>query len=162
MAGRGIDTLFLQVDDKGRVDRFYRSEREQVWRDTWVNCINADRTENGTMSPLWQKLSWGIATMSDVVKILIRDERIAVRKIVAFRANGRIVWLKDLYPQKGGMYLCFFKKEDFKWSLYQVGAKSVKEMLAVGNDSSNHSELPMIAYLQVSDDGEREFVLPNF
>lgn len=162
MAGQGIDMLLLQGAGRS-VQKFYRTDRENLYRDGWAECLSADKIENGSMSNLWQKLSMGLITPTEAVVSLARSENIQVKRIFAFRANRRLVKLKDVYPQEGGEYLCFFKTEGFKWSLLQVGAKNLHEMMAVGSDSSNRSELPMIAYSKVSDEtGEKEFVLPNF
>lgn len=161
MAGRGIDMLLLKGKND-TIDKFYRSSKDQLWKDTWTECRNIDRIDNGSMSPLWQKINMGVISTTEAVKLLSQLETVVIKKITGFRANGKLVLLTDLYPQKGGEYFCFFKKEGLRWHLLQVGAKRVNEMMAVGTDSSNRSELPMITYSKVSEEGETEFVLPNF
>jgi hypothetical protein len=161
MGGRGVETLYLPLNS-GVVNVFVRRNWENVFKDTWTGAIAADRNEDGTMSTFWKKMEMGVRSMDEAVKMLIKAKDIVARKIVAFRANGNMINVSELYTQKEKTeYICFFKKTGFKWDLYQVGAKTVDELKAVGIDSLNRSELPLIACSQIID-GKREFVFPNF
>lgn len=161
MAGRGIEVV-VTVDKEGNEYIKRRRFFSQVFTDTWVHNVSADHQGKKGMSVLWKKLSAGLVTPTDVVKVLLTSSDFAVQRITKFQANGNIVKVSDIYPDVRGGFYCFFKKDGLRWSLFQVSAKSINEMKAIGEDNSGNSNLPLIAHKITSEDGETEFYFPNF
>lgn len=162
MAGRGIDALVLT--GKNGTQKIVRKMRYPplFGGNAWLYNESVDRDESKGMSVLWKKLSIGLVTPTDVVKALLSSKKHEVRSIQQFSVNGNILKVSDIYPDVKGEFYCFFKKNGPRWSLLQVGAKSVKEMTLAGEDFRQESHVPLIAHLITLEDNSKEFHFPNF
>lgn len=157
MGGRGIDLVVLKNGEKEQV--FKRLSITRPWKDTWTDCLSIDKRQDGTMTPFWEKITEDVSPRS-IIEIFLKSDKHLVREIVAFRANGNLVWLKDIYPYfKNPSFYCFFKTNKKNLLLYQVGCKSIKEALSVGGNNYS-SNLPMTIVLS-GEEKEKTFSIPN-
>jgi hypothetical protein len=90
---------------------------------TWVNSIDIDKTEAGNMSDLWRRLMHDEEHMHDYIT---SNKSLQLLRIEAFKVNGKIVSVKDLYGYSGRTW-CVFISEKNRNSLLVVGSKTIHE-----------------------------------
>lgn len=100
--------------------------------------------------------------LHDTIINLSNEGKLKMRKVSAFMANGKFVYIKDLYPDKVGeigYYVCFYIDKG-KSSLVSMDARRVQEVRAVGYDSYKHCRIPL-TIIRETIGGKRKFISAN-
>lgn len=124
----------------------------------WVNTVEVDKTESGSMSDLWKRLTYDDEYMHEYV---MTNKPLQLLRINAFKVNGKIVTIKELYGYEGRTW-CVFLSEKNRNSLLVVGTKTLKEQQMAEftrvSEKHPHSEsfLPLILF-----ESEKRFYLLN-
>jgi len=154
MGRRGIDMVLLKTANK-KIP-FVRIPVQRPWKETWVENINVDKKQDGTMSTFWKKLVDNVIDPKDVLKSMIHSTSIIVKEIEAFRIDGNLVWVANLYPNlSDSKFYCSFKRDGNKLLLHQVGCKKINEILEIGGPKV----LPNVPMIIAKE--KETFSLPN-
>ena len=127
MGWRGINLIICKKDKKQQLIKLYPRMGNGSSR-TWVNTICFDRDEFNNPTPSWKKI---INSPEEVREVVAKIKDLSLIPIDAFKSNGSVVRVKELYDFTRPTY-CLFTYNNNIGSLLVVGNKTAKEMEACG------------------------------
>lgn len=156
MAGAGVDGLRLIAPDgkKYEMIRIKSGLLPTGCSAVWHGNSRLERAN------FYKRLKVGYTTIHNLILALDSENKISLKKLDLFRANGNFVTPKELYPEEGEHICCFYKNGIYL-RLITVGSKDPSEVLATGYDSYNHSTVPFLIKVAKDNEGRRIFVPIN-